>query len=96
MINAQQDPDALVTPFFSEATTLRDEHPVHKGRKAIFAWIERANIAASAVAAPRAIRSAANEHEVTAEVSGAFPGSPVLLTFHFVIRDDQIAELEIA
>ncbi|WP_442678630.1 hypothetical protein ACSBM8_14090 [Sphingomonas sp. ASY06-1R] len=75
---------------------VRDEHCVRKGQQAIFAWIERANIAASAVAAPRAIRSAANEHEVTAEVSGAFPGSPVLLTLHFVIRDDQIAELAIA
>ncbi|WP_420136884.1 hypothetical protein [Sphingomonas sp.] len=93
--DARQDPAIAGKPF-SDMAAVRGGPTVYAGRTAVFAWFERAIPTASAIAAPRAIRSAANEHHITAEVAGDFPGSPALLTFHFVIRDDQIAELEIA
>jgi hypothetical protein len=37
-----------------------------------------------------------NNVGVTAEVSGTFPGSPVLLRFNFVLDEDRISRLEIA
>lgn len=92
--NAALDLEAMVTPF-ADTAIVRDERQVHEGKEAIRAWIAEATIAASAIAVPRAILSDGSTHEVTTEVSGAFPGSPVTLTQRFVLNGDRIAELAI-
>ena len=93
--NAALDLDAMAAPF-AETAIVQDESRVHEGKDAIRAWIQQASIAASAIAAPKAILSDAQTHEVTAEVSGAFPGSPIMLTFGFVLDGPRIVKLEIA
>ncbi|WP_448664682.1 nuclear transport factor 2 family protein [Sphingomonas sp. CJ20] len=92
--NAKQDLEAMVAPF-AAAALVRDESQTHEGRDAIRAWIRQSTIAVSAIATPQAIRSHGATHEVTAEVSGAFPGSPVTLTFRFVLDGESITDLEI-
>jgi hypothetical protein len=92
--NAALDLEAMVAAFTDKAI-VRDEDRVHEGKDAIREWIRQATIAASAVAVPQAIVSEGRNHEVTTETSGSFPGSPVTLTFFFVLDADGIAELEI-
>ena len=92
--NAKLDLDAMVAPFARDAIA-HDEGRRHEGRDAIRAWIRQSTIAVSAVAVPQAIVSHGATHEVTAEVSGSFPGSPVTLGFRFVLDGDCIAELAI-
>lgn len=92
--NTRLDLDAMAAPFANGAI-VRDENERHDGNEAIRAWIKKSTITASAIAAPRAILSRGTKHAVTAEVSGAFPGSPVWLTFNFVLDGDHITELEI-
>jgi hypothetical protein len=74
---------------------VKDEKRTHRGTAAIRDWIAEATLANKAIAAPVALRAAAGRHEVDATVSGAFPGSPVRLTFTFRLADEQITELEI-
>jgi hypothetical protein len=93
--NAAFDVAAMVAPF-AETAIVHDERQTHQGKEAIRAWIEQGTIAPSAIAVPQAIISDGDVHEVTAGVSGAFPGSPITLTFRFVLDGDHIAELSIA
>jgi hypothetical protein len=92
--NAALDLEGMVAAFAAMAV-VHDEHQVHEGTDAIRAWIAQATIAASAIAVPQAIVSDAHTHDVTTEVSGAFPGSPITLTQRFVLNGDHIARLEI-
>jgi len=92
--NAVFDVDGMLAPFAPDAI-VRDERETHRGLDAIRTWIIQATLGNRAVASPRAIRSDGDRHRVTAEVSGAFPGSPITLTFTFRIRDGRIVALEI-
>ena len=92
--NTTLDPDAMVAPF-AEGAMVYDENARYDGKDAIRAWIDQSTVAVSAIAIPQAIVSRGNIHSVTAEVSGAFPASPVSLTFRFALDADRITELEI-
>lgn len=92
--NANLDTEAMLAPFAFYAV-VRDERRTHRGIDAIRAWIEQANIGNRAIAIPQAIRSDGEAHHVTAQVSGAFPGSPITLSFYFRLDGGCIAELEI-
>lgn len=88
------DVDAMVAPFAPDAV-VRDENNEHRGAAAIRAWIEEASVGNKAINTPRAIESEGDRHRVTTEVEGDFKGSPVTLTFNFVLKNDRIDELEI-
>jgi hypothetical protein len=92
--NADFDVGGMLAPFSPDAV-VRDEQRTHRGTDAIRAWIEQATIDNKAIAIPQAIQSEGDAHHVRAQVSGAFPGSPVTLTFRFRLYKDRIAELEI-
>lgn len=93
--NGDLDVDAMLAPFAADAI-VRDEQRTHRGTEAIRGWIEQASIGNQAIAVPLTIRSDGDAHHVTARVAGAFPGSPVTLSFHFRLDAGHIAELEIA
>lgn len=78
-------PDAVVT----------DEGETHEGREAIGAWWRAAKARYRHRAAPRDIAEARGRALVRALVTGAFPGSPALLTFAFQLENGRIAALEI-
>lgn len=92
--NPTFDVDGMLAPFASDAI-VRDEAHEHRGTTAIRAWIAQATVGNKAIATPQTVVSGGDRHRVTAEVAGEFKGSPVTLTFDFVLTDGRIAALEI-
>ncbi len=80
---------------FADDALVHDEGKTHNGRDDIAAWnaaaIEKYNCqyeVLKCVKAPYGV-------DVTAKVSGTFPGSPIDLTYKFVLEDNLIIELGI-
>jgi hypothetical protein len=78
---------------FSETAVVFDEGKTHIGRKEIEQWIEKANNDYQAVMKP--LEYSENEEILKAEVSGNFPGSPIVLTYHLKLEDGLIQSLKI-
>lgn len=93
--NRRFDVDAMLAPFAPDAIVI-DEKRAHSGHEVIRAWIEEATLGARAVATPLQVEGGDGISAVIAAVSGAFPGSPVTLSFRFMLAGDRIARLEIA
>ena len=78
---------------FTPDAIVHDEGHVHKGTGAILSWIEES----SGKYQPHATVLGANQEganvSVVTRVAGTFPGSPVELTFNFLMCEDKIAEL---
>lgn len=80
---------------FAPFAVVRDEGHDHLGPAAIRAWIERSAARYDDIAEPRRAFRDGSRVEVLANVSGTFPGSPILLRFHFTLDEGQIVRLEI-
>lgn len=96
LVEAQNNYDSFAyANCFSETAIVFDEGNTYNGRTDIQNWIADANEKYRSVMKP--INFAANETEsvLSAEVSGNFEGSPVVLHYHFQIADDQIESLKI-
>jgi ketosteroid isomerase-like protein len=78
---------------FSENAIVFDEGKTHNGRKEIKQWIEKANTDYQAVMKP--LEYSENEEILKAEVSGNFPGSPIVLSYHLKLEDGLIQSLKI-
>lgn len=78
---------------FSETAVVFDEGKTHNGRKEIEQWIEKANNDYQAVMKP--LEYSENEEILKAEVSGNFPGSPIVLSYHLKLEDGLIQSLKI-
>ncbi len=89
-------PGDTTVDAFAEDAVVRDEGRVHQGRAAVVAW--RAETAAKYdyVAEPLAAREEDGLLLVDSRVTGNFPGSPITLTYAFLLKDGLIASLEIA
>ena len=81
---------------FSVSAVVKDGGRDHQGSGAIRTWIEATATKYDDRAEVRAVSSSGDTVEVTANVTGKFPGSPVLLRFKFILDDGQISRLEIA
>lgn len=79
---------------FSENATVFDEGKNHNGKKEIQQWIKKANEAYKAIMKPLEYSEA--KKILKAEVSGDFPGSPVILSYHFTFQDGLIGSLKIS
>jgi ketosteroid isomerase-like protein len=96
-----RDTDTLLACFAVDGS-VTDEGRMMTGHQAIRAWREGANSQYSytteVIGAGPLDRSTdkMGTEVVIARLEGDFPGSPVDLTFRFVVRDDLIAALEIA
>ena len=78
---------------FSEAAIVFDEGKNHKGRKEIQQWITKANKEFQTVMKP--LEYSKTEEILKAEVSGNFPGSPIVLSYHFKLNGGLIESLKI-
>lgn len=78
---------------FSEAAVVFDEGKTHNGKTEIQEWIEKAN--QEYKAAMRPLQYSDRDEILKAEVSGNFPGSPIVLFYHFKINNDLIESLKI-
>jgi hypothetical protein len=95
-VEAKNSHDSIAfAECFSETATVFDEENTYTGRKEIKSWIEASNAKYKMVAAPVNYSESGTKGILTAEISGTFDGSPVLLDYSFEIRDDKINRLEI-
>ena len=78
---------------FSENATVFDEGKNHNGKTEIQQWIKKANEEYQAVMKP--VEYSAKEEVLKAEVSGNFPGSPIVLSYHFTFQNGLIESLKI-
>lgn len=96
LVEAQNSHDAVAySLLFSENAEVFDEGKNHIGRAAIQKWIENSNLQYQTTLKPISYTEAEKASVFTAEVSGTFPGSPVILNFNLVLQQGLIQSLEI-
>lgn len=89
-----QDRRAFISCFADDAF-VRDEGEGHKGHDEIARWNAKAIQKYNCSYEVLACEMTADGAHVTAEVSGTFPGSPIELTYSFIIEDNLIKEMGI-
>jgi hypothetical protein len=94
LVKAQNNYDNVAyANCFSETALVFDEEKIHKGKIEIQQWIKKANEAYKTTMKP--IEYLASKEILKAEVSGSFPGSPIVLSYHFELKDRLIQSLKI-
>ena len=94
LITAQNNFDSSAyADCFSETAVVFDEGHTHSGKTEIENWIEKANQTYKAVMKP--IEYSETDQLLAAEISGNFPGSPLVLKYQFELKDGQIYSLKI-
>jgi len=78
---------------FTETAVVFDEGKTHNGKTEIENWIDTANKEYKAVMKPLDYNE--KENILSAEISGTFPGSPIVLKYHFELGDGLIESLKI-
>lgn len=78
---------------FTETAVVFDEGKTHNGKAEIEQWIDKSNKEYNATMEP--LDYDKKENMLSAEISGSFPGSPVILKFHFQLSNGLIQSLKI-
>lgn len=86
---------AAYTACFTETAIVHDEGKTHTGKEEIRQWIEEANEKYRSVMKPLNYEESGSNGTLTAEVSGTFPGSPIVLQFHLGLKDGLIDSLNV-
>lgn len=96
LVNAQNNFDSIAyVNCFSETAVVFDEGKTHNGRLDIQHWIKESNEKYKSVMKPVGYTENGTSGVLSAEVSGTFPGSPIVLKFHFDIVDGLIQHLKV-
>lgn len=96
LVKAQDNFDSVAyANCFSEAAVVFDEGKTYNGRKEIEYWIANANKQFKTVMKPINFVAEEKTSILSAEISGTFDGSPVVLNYHFEIIDEKIQSLKI-
>jgi hypothetical protein len=96
LIEAQNNFDSnAYANCFAETGTMFDEGKNHTGRVEIEQMIDEANKKYRSVMKPLEYTENGTSSVLSAECSGTFPGSPIVLKFHFEIVDGQIQYLKV-
>lgn len=94
LIKTQNNFDSVAyANCFTETAVVFDEGKTHNGRKEIENWIEKANKEYRATMKP--LEYLETEHTLKTEVSGTFPGSPIIMTYSYEFEDGLIQSLKI-
>lgn len=80
--------------LFTRDAHVNDEQHEYRGAD-IKRWMDGAIARYKPHAETTDLARVGEETIVTAQVTGAFPGSPIQIRYRFVLRDDQIAALTI-
>ena len=80
---------------FSETALVKDEGKMYQGKAEIQQWIAQANEKYKTVMQPLEFTQTGPTGVLTAEISGSFPGSPIVLNYHVELKDDLIQSLKI-
>jgi hypothetical protein len=96
LITAQNNFDSIAyANCFAETGVMFDEGKNHKGRVEIGQMIDESNKKYRSVMKPLEYTENGTSGVLSAECSGTFPGSPIVLKFHFEIVDEQIEYLKV-
>lgn len=94
LVKAQNEFDSLAyANCFTETAVVFDEGKTHYGRKEIGNWIEQANKQYQATMQPLEYSEAGRT--LKTEVSGTFPGSPIIMIYQYEFKDGLIQSLKI-
>ncbi|WP_336836469.1 nuclear transport factor 2 family protein [Sphingobacterium siyangense] len=94
LVKAQNNFDsAAYVRCFTETAVVFDEGKTHNGRVEIEQWIDKSNTEYQASMKP--LDYDEKENILSAEIDGSFPGSPVILKFHFHFSNGLIQSLNI-
>ena len=94
LTKAQNNFDSVAySNCFSETAVVRDEGKTHHGKIQIQEWIKKANEEYQTIMKPLDYSKTAAV--LKAEISGNFPGSPIVLSYHFEFKDGLIQALKI-
>lgn len=83
------------TTCFTDTAIVHDEGKTHTGKEKIRQWIEHANEQYKSFMQPLKYEESGPNGLLTAEVSGTFPGSPIVLQFHMLLKNDLIDSLKV-
>jgi ketosteroid isomerase-like protein len=78
---------------FTETAIVHDEGKTYTGKEEIRHWIEEVYEKYRTVVTPLQYEASGSNGLLTAEVSGTFPGSPIVLQFHLELKDGRIDTL---
>ena len=87
---------AGVKDRFNTDAVVLDEGGTYQGHAAIAAWFSDTRQKYAFSAKPLSATTHEMHEIVTAEVSGNFPGSPIQLSYTFLLHNDKIQSLEIS
>lgn len=80
---------------FSENATVLDEGETLTGRQSIHDWLATAKKNYNYTMKPLKFLEHAGDAILTAEVAGTFDGSPVILEYHFKMKNGLIDDLRV-
>ncbi|MCY0967511.1 nuclear transport factor 2 family protein [Chryseobacterium wangxinyae] len=78
---------------FAEDAQVFDEGKTHNGKAEIEKWIDKSNTDYKSTMEP--LNYDEKEDILSAKIAGSFPGSPLILKFHFKIADGKIQNLKV-
>ena len=94
LVAAQNSFDSVAyANCFTETAVVFDEGKTHQGRQEIAAWIAKANKEYQATMHP--LEYSKTEQTLKTSVSGTFPGSPIIMTYHYEFDEELIQSLKI-
>lgn len=86
---------ARIKDCFTTSATVQDERGNYQGLAAIESWLHETREKYQFNSKPINFSQKGSQEIVVSEVSGNFPGSPILLNFTFVLSGEKIQSLEI-
>jgi hypothetical protein len=96
LVKAQDNFDSVAyANCFSDTAVVFDEGKTHNGRTEIQHWIAEANEKYKTVMKPIGFTKTDTTSVLSAEISGTFDGSPIVLEYYFEIIDGLIQSLKI-
>ncbi|WP_236973990.1 hypothetical protein [Membranihabitans maritimus] len=94
LVKAQDNFDSTAyINCFTETAVVVDEGKTYEGKKEIKNWIEKANKEYQVTMKP--LEYSQTTEILKAEVSGNFPGSPVILSYKLNFKNEHIQSLRI-
>ena len=96
LIQAQNNLDSTAfAEHFTNEATVADEGHTYSGRAKIKEWIQQATEKYRMQTKPIDYQQSDTSAILTVEVTGTFPGSPIVLHYHLGLEDTLISSLSI-
>ena len=96
LVAAQNSYDSVAyVNCFSDSAIVKDEGKTHQGKAEIQQWIATANENYKTIMKPLDYTENGNKGVLKAEISGSFPGSPLVLNYHLELTNNLIQSLKI-